>query len=59
MIVRVAQRALEAGASEVLVATDDARIADALSESGVRALMTRADHASGSDRLAECVDLCG
>ena len=59
MIVHVARRALAAGAAEVIVATDDARIADAVNESGVRVAMTRADHASGSDRLAECAERFG
>ena len=59
MIVHVARRALDAGAVDVLVATDDARIADALDGSGVRVAMTRADHASGSDRLAECAEASG
>jgi len=59
MVVHVARRALAAGAADVVVATDDGRIVDALSDSGVRVLMTRADHASGSDRLAECAELCG
>jgi 3-deoxy-manno-octulosonate cytidylyltransferase (CMP-KDO synthetase) len=54
MVVRVAQRALEAGAQQVVVAVDDQRIADALVGEGVDVCMTRADHASGSDRLAEC-----
>ena len=54
MVVRVAQRALQAGASQVVVAVDDARIAEALAGQGVDICMTRADHASGSDRLAEC-----
>ncbi len=54
MVVRVAQRALQAGAQQVVVAVDDQRIADALSGQGVDICMTRADHASGSDRLAEC-----
>jgi len=53
MIVHVAQRALAAGAREVVVATDDARIAAALQDSDVAVVMTRADHASGTDRLAE------
>lgn len=53
MIVRVAMRARAAGASEVIVATDDTRIEVALATSDVRVEMTRADHASGSDRLAE------
>lgn len=55
MIVHVARRALVAGAREVVVATDDARIRDALEGTGVSVAMTRADHASGSDRLAEVV----
>jgi 3-deoxy-manno-octulosonate cytidylyltransferase (CMP-KDO synthetase) len=54
MVVRVAQRALLAGAAQVVVATDDQRIVDALAEQGVDVCMTRSDHASGSDRLAEC-----
>lgn len=54
MVVRVAQRALLAGASQVVVAVDDARIAEALAGQGVDICMTRTDHASGSDRLAEC-----
>lgn len=55
MVVRVAQRALQAGASQVVVAVDDQRIADALAgQAGVDICMTRSDHASGSDRLAEC-----
>lgn len=54
MVVRVAQRAQQAGAAHVVVATDDTRIAGALAEQGVEVCMTRPDHASGSDRLAEC-----
>ena len=59
MVVHVARRALAAGAREVVVATDDARIADALAGEPLRVCMTRADHASGTDRLAECADLLG
>src|SRR5690606_25677833 len=54
MVVHVARRALAAGAREVVVATDDPRIADALAGHDLRVCMTRADHASGTDRLAEC-----
>ena len=54
MVLHVARRALAAGAHEVVVATDDARIADALSNSSVSVCMTRADNISGTDRLAEC-----
>lgn len=59
MIVHVAQRARAAGAAAVVVATDDARIESALAGSGVGVVMTRADHASGSDRLAEVATLLG
>jgi 3-deoxy-manno-octulosonate cytidylyltransferase (CMP-KDO synthetase) len=54
MIRHVVRRAQAAGAVDVVVATDDARIASALENSGARVVMTRDDHASGSDRLAEC-----
>lgn len=59
MIVHVARRASEAGAREVIVATDDARIADALAPLGVAVCMTAATHTSGTDRLAECAALRG
>jgi len=59
MVVRVAQRAAEAGADTVVVAGDDARIVTACEAHGVRALLTRSDHASGSDRLAEACALLG
>jgi 3-deoxy-manno-octulosonate cytidylyltransferase (CMP-KDO synthetase) len=47
------------GAREVWVATDDARIADALADTDVRIAMTSADHVSGTDRLAECATIAG
>ena len=56
MVVHVARRALAAGAREVVVATDDVRIAEALAGQPLRVCLTRADHASGTDRLAECAD---
>ena len=59
MIVRVAMRARAAGASEVIVATDDERIEIALATSDVRVEMTRGDHKSGSDRLAEVATRLG
>ena len=59
LVLHVARRALAAGAREVWVAADDARIADALDGSGVRIAMTSPDHASGTDRLAECAALAG
>lgn len=59
MVLHVAERALDAGASAVVVATDDERIAQALSKHPVQVVMTRDDHASGSDRLAECAEKLG
>jgi 3-deoxy-manno-octulosonate cytidylyltransferase (CMP-KDO synthetase) len=54
LIAHVVRRAREAGARAVVVATDDARVAEALRGGQATICMTRADHASGSDRLAEC-----
>jgi 3-deoxy-manno-octulosonate cytidylyltransferase (CMP-KDO synthetase) len=59
MVLQVARRALAAGAEQVVVATDDERVAEALRGAPVRVVMTRADHASGSDRLAECAEELG
>ena len=59
MVVRVAQRAALAGAARVVVAADSAEIVDACESHGVTALLTRADHATGSDRLAEACALLG
>ena len=59
MVVRVAERAAAAGAARVAVATDSARIADAVAAAGFEAIMTRADHSSGTDRLAEAARLLG
>ncbi len=60
LVLRVAERALQAGAREVWVATDDSRIAEALAGlEGVRVAMTASDHASGTDRLAECAQQAG
>lgn len=57
MVVRVAERAAASGAARVVVACDDRRILQACEAHGVEALLTRADHASGSDRLAEACTL--
>lgn len=58
MIVHVCERALEAG-SEVYLATDNARIRDAVAALPVRTVMTRPDHASGTERIAEVADKLG
>lgn len=57
MIVRVLQRALAAAIGPVLVACDDTRIAEVVRAHGGEAVMTRRDHASGSDRIAEALTL--
>jgi len=59
MVLRVARQAQASGARLVAVATDSQRVADAVAAHGVRALLTRADHPSGTDRLAEAADLLG
>ena len=53
MVVRVCERARASGADPVCVATDDARIAEAVRKHGFDARMTRAGHASGTERIAE------
>lgn len=53
MVVRVAERAHASGAQRVVIATDDERICDAASQHGIDAILTRADHPTGTDRLAE------
>ena len=53
MVVHVAERAKASGAAQVCIATDDERILRAAQEHGHEAVITRADHASGTDRLAE------
>jgi len=59
MVVRVAERARQSAAMEVIVATDHVDIESALRLHGVSALMTRSDHPSGTDRLAEVVQKLG
>jgi len=59
MVVRVAQVALTSGAAQVAVAADSAEIVDACRAHGIEALLTRVDHASGTDRLAEAVQRLG
>ncbi|QSX76065.1 3-deoxy-manno-octulosonate cytidylyltransferase [Lysobacter arenosi] len=59
LVLHVARRALAAGAREVWVAADDERIAAAIADCGVRVAMTSPDHASGTDRLAECARIAG
>lgn len=57
MVVRVAQQALRSGAQRVVVAGDHFEIVAACQAHGIEAVLTRTDHPSGSDRLAEACDL--
>ncbi|HYR37417.1 MAG TPA: 3-deoxy-manno-octulosonate cytidylyltransferase [Burkholderiales bacterium] len=59
MVVRVCERARESGAVAVHVATDDERVAAAVRKHGFTVVMTRPDHASGTDRLAEAAEQLG
>ena len=59
MVVRVAQRAGASSANRVVVAADSVAIVQACRDHGVEAILTRQDHASGSDRLAEACELLG
>ena len=59
MVVRVCERAKESGAVAVHVATDDERVAAAVRKHGFTVVMTRPDHASGTDRLAEAAEQLG
>jgi 3-deoxy-manno-octulosonate cytidylyltransferase (CMP-KDO synthetase) len=59
MVVRVAERAALSGALQVIVATDHADILAACHAHGVAAHLTRADHLSGTDRIAEVAAAIG
>jgi len=59
MVVRVAQRAAQSGATRVVVAADDAEVLEACHAHGVAAVLTASTHATGTDRLAEACRLLG
>lgn len=59
MVVHVLERARESGAARVIVATDHADVAKAVEAAGGEVCMTRADHQSGTERLAEVIEKCG
>ena len=59
MVVRVAERARASGAARIIVATDHPDILAACAAHGVEACMTRADHPSGTDRIAEVAQTLG
>ena len=57
MVVRVAEQAKKSGASEIVIATDFEKIMQAAVEHKIKAVMTRVDHQSGTDRIAEVAQL--
>ena len=57
MIQHVYERGMESGAREVVIATDDERIADAAEDFGATVCMTGDQHQSGTERIAEVADL--
>jgi 3-deoxy-manno-octulosonate cytidylyltransferase (CMP-KDO synthetase) len=59
MIVHVLERARESGAARIIVATDHDEVARAVEAAGGEVCMTRADHQSGTERLAEVIEKCG
>ncbi len=59
MVIRVLERALQAGAETVVVATDDVRVQQAVEAAGYQALMTSLDHQSGTERLVEVAETLG
>jgi 3-deoxy-manno-octulosonate cytidylyltransferase (CMP-KDO synthetase) len=59
MVVRVAEQAQKSGASEIIVATDFEKILKTCEAHNFKALMTRIDHASGTDRIAEVAEKLG
>lgn len=59
MIVHVLERARESGAERIIVATDHDEVARAVEAVGGEVCMTRADHQSGTERLAEVIEKCG
>ncbi|QLK60642.1 3-deoxy-manno-octulosonate cytidylyltransferase [Enterobacteriaceae bacterium Kacie_13] len=58
MVVHVMERALESGAKRVIVATDHPDVIKAVEAAGGEVCLTRADHQSGTERLAEVIELC-
>ena len=59
MIAHVCERALEAGADDIIVATDNEKIKDTVCALGIKAVMTNPNHQSGTERIAEVVKHCG
>lgn len=53
MVVRVAEQAIKSGAASIVIATDFEKIMQVAKDNGIEAMMTRVDHVSGTDRIAE------
>ena len=56
MVIRVAEQAAKSGATEIVIATDFEKISQIAAQHDIKAVMTRIDHASGTDRIAEVAD---
>ncbi|MES2635857.1 MAG: 3-deoxy-manno-octulosonate cytidylyltransferase [Pseudomonadota bacterium] len=56
MVIRVVEQAAKSGASEIVIATDFEKISHIAAQYNIKAVMTRIDHASGTDRIAEVAD---
>ena len=56
MVIRVAEQAAKSGANEIVIATDFEKICHIAAQYDIKAVMTRIDHASGTDRIAEVAD---
>ncbi len=59
MIAHVCERALEAGADDIIVATDNEQIKNTVCALGIKAVMTNPNHQSGTERITETVKHCG
>ena len=59
LLQHVWQRACESAAQSVIIATDDERIVSVAEAFGAQVVLTRSDHQSGSDRIAECAAILG
>ena len=59
MVIRVAEQAAKSGASEIVIATDFEKILQVAQNYDIKAVITRLDHASGTDRIAEVAQILG
>ena len=59
MVIRVVESAIKSGADEVIVATDNLEIMDVVHQYGFKAIMTDEQHPTGTDRIAQVVELLG